>query len=191
MAWTLAWLASVYPFRCGRSVDENSTRSTELEISGSCQNLQVIGWSASAAIGEASTASGSTSSFEYVSDGRIIMPTKSKSRITTSPGVTRRLPRNRPPTHPGEMLLEEFVKPRGITQTELAARLGVSYPRLNEILNRRRSVTPDSALRLARVVGMSANFWLGLQQDWDLWHAMNGPGADEISRLKPLPTDRS
>ncbi len=98
----------------------------------------------------------------------------------------RRLPRRRPPTHPGEMLLEEFVVPLGLTQTELAAALGVSHPRLNEIVNRRRSVTPDTALRLARVVGMSADFWLGLQQDWDLWHAMQGPGADEILKLKPL-----
>ena len=84
------------------------------------------------------------------------------------------------------MLFEEFVKPLEITQTELARRLDVSYPRLNEIIKGRRSVTPDTALRLARVLGMPADFWLGLQQDWDLWHAINGPGAKEISRLKPL-----
>jgi len=88
------------------------------------------------------------------------------------------------------MLFEEFVKPLGLTQTELARRLGVSYPRLNEIVKGRRSVTPDTALRLSRVLGMSADFWLGLQQDFDLWHAMNGPKADAISRLKPLPRDR-
>jgi len=57
-------------------------------------------------------------------------------------------------------------------QAELARRLAVSYPRLNEVINGRRSVTPDTALRLSRVLGMSADFWLGLQQDWDLWHAM-------------------
>ncbi len=118
------------------------------------------------------------------------MPMKSKSQTTTSPSVARRLPRNRPPTHPGEMLFEEFLKPLGLTQTELARRLRVSYPRLNEIVRGRRSVTPDTALRLARVLGMSADFWLGLQQDWDLWHAMNSPKADEISRLKPLPRDK-
>jgi addiction module HigA family antidote len=84
------------------------------------------------------------------------------------------------------MLLEEFLKPLGISQSELAIRLGVSFPRLNEIVRGRRSVTPDTALRLARVLGMSADFWLGLQQDWDLWHAMNGPGADGISRLEPI-----
>ena len=113
------------------------------------------------------------------------MPTKSKSRTTTNPG-THRMPRKRPPTHPGEMLLEEFVKPLEVTQVELARRLGVSYPRLNEIIKGRRAVTTDTALRLSRVLGMSADFWLGLQQDWDLWQAMNGPAAKEILRLKPL-----
>ena len=85
------------------------------------------------------------------------------------------------------MLLEEFLKPLDLTQTELAQRLGISFPRLNEIVNGRRSVTPDTALRLAQVLGMPADFWLGLQQDWNLWHAMNGPGAEDISRLVPLP----
>lgn len=117
------------------------------------------------------------------------MPTKSKSRITTKGAVGRRLPRKRPPTHPGEMLFEEFVKPLKLTQTELAHRLGVSYPRLNEIIKGKRSVTPDTALRLSRVLGMSADFWLGLQQDWDLWHAMNSPGAKDILRLKPFSFD--
>jgi len=115
------------------------------------------------------------------------MPTKSKLQITTNEVVGRRLPRKRPPTHPGEMLFEEFVKPLELTQTELARRLGVSYPRLNEIIKGRRSVTPNTALRLSCVLGMSADFWLGLQQDWDLWHAMNSPEAKQIYRLKPIP----
>ena len=112
------------------------------------------------------------------------MPTRSKSQTITEVG--RRLPRNRPPTHPGEMLFEEFVKPLGLTQAELARRLGVSYPRLNEIIKGRRSVTPDTALRLSRVLGIPA----GLQQDWDLWHAMNSPEAKQIKRLKPIPRDQ-
>ena len=116
------------------------------------------------------------------------MPTRSKSQTITDVG--RRLPRNRPPTHPGQMLFEEFVKPLGLTQAELARRLGVSYPRLNEIIKGRRSVTPDTALRLSHVLGMSADFWLGLQQDWDLWHAMNSPEAKQIKRLKPIPRDQ-
>jgi addiction module HigA family antidote len=101
--------------------------------------------------------------------------------------VERRLPTNRPPTHPGEMLLEEFIRPLGVSQSALAVRLGISFPRLNEITRAKRSVTPDTALRLAQVLGMSADFWLGLQQDWDLWHAMRGKGAARIAALEPYP----
>lgn len=114
------------------------------------------------------------------------MHMKSKLQTITKNKLSRKLPLNRPPTHPGEMLLEEFIKPLNITQTELAQKLGVSYPRLNEIIKGRRSVTPDTALRLSRVLGMPAEFWLGLQQDWDLWHAMNSPNAVEIEKLQPL-----
>ncbi len=116
------------------------------------------------------------------------MPTPSKSRTTTKPTplVQRRLPTHRPPTHPGEMLLEEFLKPLGLSQSAFALQLGVSFPRLNEVIHAKRSVTPDTALRLAQVTGMSADFWLGLQQDWDLWHALRSKEAAKIARLKPL-----
>ena len=136
-----------------------------------------------------STVYGLISNTEFVFHGRKAMLMRSKLQTTTKGTVGRRLPRNRPPTHPGEMLLEEFVKPLDMTQAELARRLGVSYPRLNEIIKGRRSVTPDTALRLSRVLGMSADFWLGLQQDWDLWHAMNSPEAEKIYRLKPISRD--
>ena len=120
------------------------------------------------------------------------MSTTSKSGTTTksmrvTPLVQRRLPTHRPPTHPGEMLLEEFLKPLDISQSAFAIQLGVSFPRLNEVINAKRSVTPDTALRLAQVTGMSADFWLGLQQDWDLWHALRSKEAAQITRLKPLP----
>lgn len=98
----------------------------------------------------------------------------------------RRLPSHRPPTHPGEMLLEEFLRPLGMSQSAFAIRLGISFPRLNEIVRGRRGVTPDTALRLERVLGMPADFWLGLQLDWDLWHAMRGQDAVAIARLAPL-----
>ena len=122
------------------------------------------------------------------------MRMKSKSPTTTKRGVEkptyeiggRRLPKDRPPTHPGEMLLEEFLKPMGISQSAFAIRLGVSFPRLNEITRGKRSVTPDTALRLARVLGVSADVWLGLQQDWDLWHAMRSDRVREIDELEPL-----
>ena len=119
------------------------------------------------------------------------MPTKSKSPTTTKRApakslVQRRLPSERLPTHPGEMLLEEFLKPLGISQSAFAVRLGVSFPRLNEIINAKRAVTPDTALRLAQVTGMGADFWLGLQQDWDLWHALRSSAASDIARLQPI-----
>ena len=84
------------------------------------------------------------------------------------------------------MLLEEFLKPMGVSQSELARRLDISFPRLNEIVRGKRSVTPDTALRLARVLGVSADFWLGLQTDWDLWHAMRAETAEAIAALEPL-----
>lgn len=84
------------------------------------------------------------------------------------------------------MLLEEFLKPLGISQSTFAVRLGISFPRLNEIIRGKRSVTSDTALRLARVLGMSADFWLGLQQDWELWHALQSKKAAAIARLEPL-----
>ena len=85
-------------------------------------------------------------------------------------------------------MLEEFLRPLGITQSAFAIRLGISFPRLNEVVRGKRSVTPDTALRLERVLGMPADFWLGLQSDWDLWHAMRGPAASEIARLRPIRT---
>lgn len=122
------------------------------------------------------------------------MPRTSRSRTTTNSHrgraeslVERRLPTHLPPTHPGEMLLEEFLKPLGISQSAFAIRLEVSFPRLNEIIRGKRGVTTDTALRLARVTGMSADFWLGLQQDWDLWHALRGQNAAAIEALEPLP----
>ena len=116
------------------------------------------------------------------------MPKPSKSRTTTkgSRPTAHRLPTHRPPTHPGEMLVEEFLKPLGISQAAFAIRLGVSFPCLNEIVRRKRGVTADTALRLERVLGMPADFWLGLQQDWDLWHALRSGRAAMIQALEPL-----
>ncbi|VEN74729.1 Addiction module antidote protein, HigA family [Candidatus Desulfarcum epimagneticum] len=117
------------------------------------------------------------------------MPAKLKSQTAMDRVAGRRLPRNRPPTHPGEMILEEFIKPPGLTQAELARRLDISYPRLNEMIRKRRPVTPDTALRLSRALGMSADFWLGLQRDWDLWRVINSPAGKEIFQLRPIPLD--
>ncbi|MFT4572085.1 MAG: addiction module HigA family antidote [Hyphomicrobiaceae bacterium] len=94
------------------------------------------------------------------------------------------LPTRRPPTHPGAMLLTEFLEPLGLTQTELAVRIHVSYPRVNEIVNGKRGVTPDTALRLARLLGTTPEFWLNGQRNWDLWHAMHSPMANEIEGIE-------
>lgn len=89
-----------------------------------------------------------------------------------------RVPTNRMPTHPGEMLLEEFLVPLEITQRQLAEAIHVPYQRVNEIVNKRRGITPSTALRLERAFGMSAGFWLKLQSRWDLYHAQQAEGQD-------------
>jgi addiction module HigA family antidote len=83
--------------------------------------------------------------------------------------MTMRIPTHRAPTNPGEMLLEEFLNPMGITQRELAAAIRVPYQRINEIVNGRRGVTPGIALRLARFFGIAPDFWMNLQLRWDLY----------------------
>lgn len=98
-----------------------------------------------------------------------------------------RIPTNGPPTHPGEMLLEEFLKPLGMTQRELAQQIHVSYPRINELIHGKRGMTPDTALRLERLFGMEAQFWLNLQLVWDLYHTMHSPAATEIAQIQRLP----
>jgi addiction module HigA family antidote len=82
-----------------------------------------------------------------------------------------RIPTHRAPTHPGEMLLEEFLVPMNLTQRELADAIHLSYQRINEIVNRHRDVTPTIALRLAKFFGTSPDFWMSLQLRWDLYHA--------------------
>jgi antitoxin HigA-1 len=81
------------------------------------------------------------------------------------------IPTHRPPTHPGEMLSEEFLKPMGITQRQLADAIHVPYQRVNEIVNGRRGISPSTALRLAKYFKMSPDFWLNNQQGWDLYYA--------------------
>lgn len=88
-----------------------------------------------------------------------------------------RVPTHRPPIHPGEMLLEEFLVPMKLTQRELAASIRVPYQRINELTNGRRGMTPSTALRLARFFGMSAGFWMNLQLRWDLYHAQRAERA--------------
>jgi len=81
------------------------------------------------------------------------------------------LPKFRAPTHPGEILQKEFLTPLGITQTALAAHLGWSHAKVNEIINGKRGITPEVALSLANALGTSPDLWLNLQKHYDLWNA--------------------
>jgi len=96
-----------------------------------------------------------------------------------------RIPSHRTPTHPGEMLLEEFLIPMGVTQKQLAEAIRVPYQRINEIVNQRRGVTPATALRLSKFFGTSEGFWMNLQIRWDLYRAKRDEG-DLLKNIRPL-----
>ncbi len=91
----------------------------------------------------------------------------------------------RRPTHPGEMLREDFIPDYGLTVSELANNLGVSRQSVNELLRERRAVSPEMALRLGRLFGNSAQFWVNAQQAVDLWDA-NQTIKTDIEKIQPL-----
>ena len=97
-----------------------------------------------------------------------------------------RIPTNRQPTHPGEMLLKEFLLPMHITQRDLALAIQVPYQRVNEIVNGRRGITPSTALRLARFFGMTPDFWMNLQLRWDLYNAQQAEQTI-LDQIAPIP----
>ena len=97
-----------------------------------------------------------------------------------------RIPTNRSPIHPGEILLEEFMKPYGMTQTEIARRIGVSRKYINEIVNGRKGISPDVALCLSRLFGTSPELWLNGQIVWNVWHAMHGENAYKLDTIEPV-----
>ena len=99
-----------------------------------------------------------------------------------------RVPTHREPTHPGEMLLEEFLKPMALSQRDLAEGIRVPYQRVNELVNKKRGMTPSTALRLAKFFGTSADFWMNLQLRWDLYHAGISE-AEELKRIKRIKLD--
>ena len=95
-----------------------------------------------------------------------------------------RIPTDRAPTHPGEVLLQEFLLPLGVTQRELASGIYVPFQRVNEVVRERRGVTPSTALRLSRYLGTSPGFWMNLQVRWDLYHAQRAE-AEQIESIRP------
>ncbi|PAV25029.1 addiction module antidote protein, HigA family [Tamilnaduibacter salinus] len=99
--------------------------------------------------------------------------------ITNTAGMQRK------PTHPGEMLREDFIPDYNLTVSGLASLLGVSRQSVNELLRERRALSPEMALRLARLFGNSPEFWLNAQRAVDLWTAAESV-SEEISRITPL-----
>lgn len=81
------------------------------------------------------------------------------------------IPKHRAPTHPGEILLEEFLRPLELTQSALADRLNIPIQRINTIVSGKRGITPETALLFAKAFKTSPQFWMNLQVNYDLWHA--------------------
>ena len=98
-----------------------------------------------------------------------------------------RIPTHRTPTHPGEMLLEEFLIPLALTQREVAKAILIPYQRINDLVNGRRGITPSTALRLAKYFDVSPAFWLNLQLRWDLYHAQKKE-AETLDTIQPRET---
>ena len=98
-----------------------------------------------------------------------------------------RLPTHRRPVHPGRVFLQDYLRPLGITQKRAARLLRISYPRMNEIISGKRRVTPETALRLARLTDTDPESWLNLQQAVDLWDALRSSDIAEIEKIEPLP----
>ena len=95
-----------------------------------------------------------------------------------------RIPSHREPTHPGEILREEFLLPLGMTQRDLASAIRVPYQRVNEVVRGRRGVTPGTALRLSKFFGTTPGFWMSLQLRWDLYHVQRAEAA-QLENIRP------
>jgi addiction module HigA family antidote len=136
---------------------------------------RVIGSKCYAAIARGNIRSVSTINGEFASSGEKAMRTKSKSSITTE---------LLPNPHPGEILLEEFLKPMKLSQTALAHAIGVPPRRINEIVLGKRAITADTDLRLGRYFNMSEGFFLGLQTDYELMERKRAIG-DKLKAIRP------
>lgn len=90
------------------------------------------------------------------------------------------------PIHPGEVLHEEFIEPMGMSQREFAVKIGVTHTRLNQIVNEKRSITADTALRLSKALGMTPEFWMTLQARFDLDQTRDASGSKIDREVRPL-----
>jgi len=95
------------------------------------------------------------------------------------------LPKHRRPTHPGEIIRYEFLEPLNLTQQKLAEAIGVTRVRINEIILGKRSITPDTAFRLGRFFNTTADFWMGLQTNFDMWETLRSHKT-EYERISPI-----
>jgi addiction module HigA family antidote len=136
----------------------------------------------------------STTSIEYVLCGENHMPRTSKLRTITNAGSGHRRRRNiesrLPPIHPGEMLREEFLVPMGLSANALALAIRVPVTRVSEIVNERRGITADTALRLARYFRMTPEFWMNIQSHYDLEMARDAKDRMIRESIQPAPQDR-
>jgi addiction module HigA family antidote len=131
----------------------------------------------------------STINGAYVFDSKMVMPMMLNSRIITEARCDMSIPNTRErkirPTHPGEMLREDFLPDYGLTVSTFAKALGVSRQTVNELLRERRAVSPEMALRLSRLFGNTAEFWLNVQRAVDLWEASRTM-KEKIKRINPM-----
>jgi addiction module HigA family antidote len=96
------------------------------------------------------------------------------------------MPTNQPPIHPGEILLEEFIKPYCMKPDELSRRINISRKQINAVINCKKGINMDLALRLSRLFGTSPELWLNGQMKWDIWHLLHGEYVDKLEEIEPM-----
>lgn len=117
------------------------------------------------------------------------MPTTSKSRTITKRPAARRARKRMAPVHPGEMLREEFLIPLGMSANALAMSVGVPATRIGEIVNERRGITGDTAIRLGEFFRVGPEFWMNLQARYELELARDAMEAAGSMKIEPMPVD--
>ncbi|MDM8567413.1 HigA family addiction module antitoxin [Candidatus Halobeggiatoa sp. HSG11] len=93
---------------------------------------------------------------------------------------------NRPPIHPGEILLEEFMKPNNLTSVELSEKIGISCEYVEAIINNQQVIDISVALYLSELFGTSPELWLNGQMQWDIWHFLHGKKAEKLKMIQPI-----
>jgi antitoxin HigA-1 len=157
---------------------------TELAHSLTCAHHLLIILKNSKATAQASTVSGSTTVIEYVLNGSKTMHSTLRLLITIRRNSMTET--DFPPLHPGEVLLEEFLKPLKLSQHQLAMNMRVSPQKINDIVRCKRGITADTALRLALALNTTPEFWLGLQMDYDLETAKDSRGKQIEKEVIPV-----